>query len=199
MPTINPTPEQMESRIVRAKKIQPFKIGMEKLHGIPPEALEAISAKTIYLYMNPPRGDWTDKLAGVAGSPGLQVSVCHCPPGQGPELHAHERTVENFFCLKGEFNIVWGDDGQFSTTLDEHDMISMPPKVMRRFTNTSAEDAILLVLIQGPDSDLSTDVQYAPSLGASFAEKYGPQVRMEIENMGWRFDAELGSRVEADA
>jgi uncharacterized RmlC-like cupin family protein len=199
MPTINPTPEQMAARIVRAKTIQPFKIGMEKLHGIPPEALEAISAKTIYLYMNPPRGDWTDKLAGVSGSPGLQVSVCHCPPGQGPELHAHERTVENFFCLKGEFNIIWGDDGQFSTKLNEHDMISMPPKVMRRFTNTSADDAILLVLIQGPDSDLSTDVQYAPSLGASLASKYGPQVRTEIENMGWRFDAELGSRAKADA
>jgi quercetin dioxygenase-like cupin family protein len=199
MPTLNPTPEEMETRIVRAKLIQPKKRRFESSGGIPAKALEAIAADSIYLYMAPGEGvGASSQNPGVVGFPGLTVNLCRCPVGQGPDLHSHARTLETFMCLKGQFEVLWGDDGQYSTLLDEHDMISMPPNVMRAFRNTGhTPEAILLVLIQGAAGDMAADVQYAPSTGERIEREFGSDVRSRIEHMGWRFDAVLGSKVEA--
>lgn len=199
MPTLNPTPEEMEKRIVRAKLIQPKKKRMETAGGIPAKALEAIAADSIYLYMAPAEGvGASSQNPGVIGFPGLTVNLCRCPVGQGPDLHSHARTLETFMCLKGQFEVSWGDDGQYSTLLDEHDMISMPLNVMRAFRNTGqTPEAILLVLIQGAAGDMAADVQYAPATGERIEREFGGDVRSRIEEMGWRFDAVLGSKVEA--
>lgn len=197
MPTLNPTPEEMEIRIVRAKLIQPKKRRMEASGGIPAKALEAIAADSIYLYMAPGEGvGASSQNPGIVGFPGLTVNLCRCPVGQGPDLHSHARTLETFMCLKGQFEVRWGDDGQFSTLLDEHDMISMPLNVMRAFRNTGqTPEAILLVLIQGAAGDMAADVQYAPATGERIEREFGGDVRHRIEEMGWRFDAVLGSKV----
>ena len=196
MPTINPTPEAMEKRIVRAKTIQPKKRRFDAAGGIPAEALEAIAADSIYLYMAPGEGmGATSQNPGVVGFPGLTVNLCRCPVGQGPDLHSHARTLETFMCLKGQFEIRWGDDGQHCTLLDELDMISVPPNVMRKFCNTGlTPEAILLVLIQGEGQDIAADVQYAPATGERIEEDFGAEVRRRIEELGWKFDAVLGSK-----
>jgi mannose-6-phosphate isomerase-like protein (cupin superfamily) len=192
MPTLNPTPEEMSQRIVRAKTIQPKKKRFDADAGIPARALELIAADSIYLYMAPEDGvGATSRNPGIVGYPGLTVNVAKCPPGDGPELHAHGRTLETFMCLRGRFEVRWGDHGQHSTHLDEHDMISVPANVMRAFRNTGTEDALLLVLIQGENRDLAADVRYAPATGEKLEQEFGPQVRERIEGMGWRFDAEL--------
>lgn len=197
MPTLNPTPDEMEKRIVRASTIQPKKKRFESTGGIPAKAMEAIAADSIYLYMAPAEGTGaTSQNPGVVGFPGLTVNVCRCPVGQGPDLHSHARTLETFMCLKGQFEVRWGDDGQHSTLLDEHDMISVPPNVMRAFRNTGkTEEALLLVLIQGEAQDMAADVQYAPSTGERIEREFGADVRGRIEELGWRFDAVLGSKV----
>ena len=197
MPTFNPTPKEMESRIVRAKTIQPKKRRFDSQGGIPTAAMEAIAADSIYLYMAPTEGvGATSQNPGVVGFPGLTVNVCRCPRGQGPELHSHARTLETFMCLSGQFEVRWGDDGQYKTILDEHDMISVPPNVMRAFRNTGkTPEAVLLVLIQGENKDVASDVQYAPQTGDRIERSFGPEVRRRIEDMGWRFDAVLGSRI----
>lgn len=160
MTTINPTPEEMNKRIVRAKTIQPKKKRFAAGGGIPSEAMESIAADSIYLYMAPETGvGATSQNPGVVGFPGLTVNVCRCPVGQGPDLHSHARTLETFMCLKGQFEIRWGDDGQYSTLLDEQDMISVPPNVMRAFRNTGlTPEAHLLVLIQGQAQDMAADI-----------------------------------------
>lgn len=195
MPTINPTPDQMASRIVRAKTIQPKKSRFESQSGIPAKAMEAIAANSIYLYMAPGEGvGATSQNPGIIGYPGLTVNVCRCPPGDGPALHSHARTLETFMCLQGQFEVRWGDQGQFSTLIDEHDMISVPANVMRAFKNTGARDALLLVLIQGEAQNMAADVQYAPETGEQLEREYGAEVRQRIEAMGWRFDAEFGDQ-----
>jgi quercetin dioxygenase-like cupin family protein len=197
MPTLNPTPEEMERRIVRAATIQPKKKRFASSGGIPAQALEAIAADSIYLYMAPGEGvGASSQNPGIVGFPGLTVNLCRCPVGQGPDLHSHARTLETFMCLKGQFEVRWGDDGQFKTVLDEHDMISMPLNVMRAFRNTGlTPEAVLLVLIQGEAKDMAADVQYAPATGERIEREFGADVRGRIEEMGWRFDAVLGSRV----
>jgi mannose-6-phosphate isomerase-like protein (cupin superfamily) len=197
MPTLNPTPAEMEKRIVRAKTIQPKKRRFEANGGIPAKALESIAADSIYLYMAPGEGvGATSQNPGVVGFPGLTVNVCRCPVGQGPDLHAHARTLETFMCLDGQFEVIWGDQGQYQTVLDAQDMISVPPNVMRAFRNTGKTPvASLLVLIQGEGKDMAADVQYAPATGEKIEREFGGEVRERIENMGWRFDAQLGSEV----
>ena len=197
MPTLNPTPSEMEKRIVRAKTIQPKKKRLEASGGIPTQAMEAIAADSIYLYMAPGEGmGASSQNPAIVGFPGLTVNVCRCPVGQGPDLHAHARTLETFMCIGGQFEVSWGDDGQYKTLLDEHDMISVPPNVMRAFRNTGkTPEAVLLVLIQGEAKDIAADVQYAPATGEKIERDFGPQVRQRIEEMGWRFDAELGSKI----
>jgi mannose-6-phosphate isomerase-like protein (cupin superfamily) len=106
-------------------------------------------------------------------------------------LHAHDRTIETFMTLKGEFEVSWGDTGEHTTALKPFDMISIPARVMRKFRNTGSEEAVLLVLIQGENKDVAQDVQYAPETGRIIAEEFGDDVRAKIEGMGWRFDAEL--------
>lgn len=197
MPTLNPTPAEMDKRIVRAKTIQPKKRRFEANGGIPAKALESIAADSIYLYMAPGEGvGASSQNPGVVSFPGLTVNLCRCPVGQGPDLHAHARTLETFMCLSGQFDVIWGDDGQFKTVLDEHDMISVPPNVMRAFRNTGkTPEAVLLVLIQGENKDMAADVQYAPATGQKIEQAFGPDVRHRIEEMGWRFDAVLGSKI----
>lgn len=197
MPTLNPTPEQMNARIVRARTIKPKQRRLEGEGGIPAKAMETIAAHSLYLYMAPSVGvGTTSQSPGIAGFPGLTVNVAKCPPGNGPALHAHARTLESFLCLEGTFEVVWGDQGQHATVLERHDMISVPPNVMRTFRNNGDIDALLLVLVQGANSDLAADVQYAPETGRRFEDEFGADVRRRVEDMGWRFDAEL-SRAEA--
>lgn len=191
MPTITPTPEEMKSRIMRFRDLTPKKTLYE---GIPPEAFESIAANTIYQYMAPEGNEGAySRHAGVRSLDGLTVNLCRCPPGDGPDLHAHDRTIETFMCVKGCFEVLWGDQGEHAMMLEELDMISLPMKVMRKFRNTGTEDALLLVLIQGANKDVGADVQYAPETGERIADRFGPDVRERIGNMGWRFDAELGS------
>lgn len=201
MPTLNPSPEEMDKHIVRAGTIQPKKRRFEASGGIPAEAMEAIAADSIYLYMAPGEGmGASSQNPGTVGFAGLTVNVCRCPIGQGPDLHSHARTLETFMCLKGQFEVSWGDDGQHTTLLDEHDMISIPPNVMRAFRNSGkAPEAVLLVLIQGENKDIAADVQYAPATGERIEQAFGGDVRRRIEDMGWRFDAVLGSKIGAAA
>lgn len=201
MPTLNPTPEEMDKRIVRAKTIQPKKRRFEANGGIPAKALESIAADSIYLYMAPGEGvGASSQNPGIVGFPGLTVNLCRCPVGQGPDLHSHARTLETFMCLSGQFEVIWGDVGQHSTVLDEHDMISVPPNVMRAFRNTGkTPEAVLLVLIQGENKEMAADVQYAPATGNKIENEFGSDVRQRIEEMGWRFDAVLGSQVREAA
>lgn len=194
MLTQNPTPEEMSKRIVRHNTISPKKARFETNSGIPAKAMEAIAANSIYLYMAPEGTGGSNQNPGIEGLPGLTVNVCRCPPGDGPALHSHARTVETFMTLKGSFDIMWGDDGQHCIELNEFDMISLPPGVMRAFRNTGKDEALLLVLIQGDNRDVASDIQYAPEVGEKIANEFGQDVRERIESMGWRFDAELGSR-----
>ncbi len=65
------------------------------------------------------------------------VSVAECEPGNGPGLHRHLNSVENFFCLSGRFEIAWGDQGEHTLVLEPLDMISVPRGENRSFRNIS--------------------------------------------------------------
>jgi uncharacterized RmlC-like cupin family protein len=177
MKTIDIGPDGMTDHIVRFKDLQP-KQGQYKDLGIPLDAYEMLTAKTLYSLLAPGDAAGSHKFAAASGPAGLSITIAECPPGDGPMLHAHMRTHEIFFCLTGKFEVSWGDDGQYSTVLDPHDMVDVPLGVTRAFKNVSDDTALLFVIILGGDQ---ADVAYTHQIGEEVAERYGNDVKQAIE------------------
>jgi mannose-6-phosphate isomerase-like protein (cupin superfamily) len=167
------TPAEMERRTARFSKLESYQRQNLSTHGIPSGAIEKITARRVYPVMAP--ADYEGRSAGapVNWPRGLIVSIAECEPGNGPGLHRHLNTVENFFCLSGRFEIAWGEQGEHSLVLEPLDMVSIPRGQNRRFRNVSNELGRLLVMIV-PESDTQSDpISYAPSLAKEIESEYG--------------------------
>jgi hypothetical protein len=82
----------------------------------------------------------------------------------------------------------WGDEGEFSETLDPCDILSVPPGYFRRFRNVSDEaEAKLLVLVQGKLEDTFNDVSFDPKLVPVMKQKWGGDVIDNFLNIGITF------------
>jgi len=81
-------------------------------------------------------------------------------PGNRVGLHDHP-TVEVFMALTGRWGVYWGDAAENEVTLEQWDVISVPPGVMRGFRNLGTEDAYLLALLGGSDSG---HVEWSPNV-----------------------------------
>ncbi len=177
MKTIDIGPDGMDEHIVRFKDLQP-KQALYQDSGIPLEAYEMLTAKTLYSLLAPGDAAGSHQFAAASGPPGLSITIAECPPGNGPMLHAHMRTHEIFFCLTGKFEVSWGDDGQYSTVLEPHDMVDVPLGVTRAFKNVGDAPALLFVIILGGDQE---DVAYTPQIGEQIAARFGHEVKAAIE------------------
>jgi uncharacterized RmlC-like cupin family protein len=188
MKTIQVPRDEMLRRVARFSELKPQSSYYKKDAGIPDEAYETVTAKTLYTLMAPSTASGPmSATPAVIGSEGLSVIIAECPPGDKPMLHAHFYTVETFFCLKGRFKIRWGDDGEEELVLNAFDLISIPPGVCRDFTNISDETAYLLVLITGNKPEDYNDIGFAPSESAVFKQKFGAGVAQKLESIGFSF------------
>jgi mannose-6-phosphate isomerase-like protein (cupin superfamily) len=162
-------------------------------HNIPPGAVEKVAARRVYPVMAP--ADYQGRSAGapVKGPRGLIVSIAECEPGNGPGLHRHLNTVENFCCLSGRFEIAWGDQGEHTLVLEPLDMISVPRGENRSFRNISNELGRLLVMIV-PETDEQVDpISYAPSLAKEIEKEYGKTAVDGLQKIGFKFEDESGA------
>jgi mannose-6-phosphate isomerase-like protein (cupin superfamily) len=186
------TPAQMEKRVARFKKLETYQQQNFDAHNIPPGAMEKVAARKVYPVMAPADYQGRSAAAPVKGPRGLIVSIAECEPGNGPGLHRHLNTVENFFCLSGRFEISWGDNGEHKTVLEPLDMISVPRGENRRFFNVSNEVGRLLVMIV-PETDQQVDpIAYAPSLAREIEDQYGKQALQGLQTIGFKFDEPVG-------
>ena len=184
------TCEQMEARVARFHKLQTYQTQNFETHKIPPGAVEKVAARRVYPVMAP--ADYQGRSAGapVKGPRGLIVSIAECEPGNGPGLHRHLNTVENFFCLSGRFEIAWGDRGEHTLVLEPLDMIAVPRGENRSFRNISNELGRLLVMIV-PESDEQIDpVCFAPSLAKEIEHQYGKTALEGLQKIGFTFEDE---------
>lgn len=192
MKTIHISHDEMERNVARFKSLSPITAEDRKQPPIPAEAIEMLTAKLIWPLMgNEPAGAAVGAQVPVWCPPGVNLAVIQCPPGNGPKLHAHLRTYETFFCLKGRFEITWNDEGQDSLILEEHDLISIPPLVCRAFRNVSNQDAMLLAMIQSVGGSDMKDVSYATSVGREIEQKYGSKTKEAFEAVGMTFEADM--------
>jgi mannose-6-phosphate isomerase-like protein (cupin superfamily) len=180
----------MEARVARFGKLQTYQSQNLAAQGIPPGAMEKITARKVYPVMAP--ADYQGRSAGapVKGPRGLIVTIAECEPGNGPGLHRHLSTVENFMCLSGRFEIAWGDHGEHSLVLDPLDMISVPRGENRRFRNVSNETGRLLVMIV-PETDVQADpISYDSSLAKEIETEYGKSALEGLQKVGFKFENE---------
>jgi len=184
------TSEQMEARVARFHKLQTYQTQNFEAHNIPPGAVEKVAARRVYPVMAPADYQGRSAAAPVKGPRGLIVSIAECEPGNGPGLHRHLNTVENFFCLSGRFEIAWGDRGEHTLVLDPLDMITVPRGENRSFRNISNGLGRLLVMIV-PETDEQVDpVSFAPSLAKEIEEQYGKAALAGLQKIGFKFEDE---------
>ena len=190
MTTKSLSPEKMAVRVARFNKLQTYQTQNLAAQGIPPGAMEKITARKVYPVMAP--ADYQGRSAGapVKGPRGLIVTIAECEPGNGPGLHRHLNTVENFMCLCGRFEIAWGDHGEHTLVLEPLDMISVPRGENRSFRNVSGETGRLLVMIV-PETDQQADpISYAPSLAKEIENEYGKSALEGLQKVGFKFEDE---------
>jgi hypothetical protein len=109
MKTIVVTPEEMQRRTVRFKTLESYQQQHDRGAGVPAAVLEKVAAHRVYPMMVPANYTGRSAQAPLKGADGLALTIAECPRGDGPALHCHERTIENFLCLTGRFRISWGD------------------------------------------------------------------------------------------
>jgi len=187
MKTVQVTPAEMESRIARFRSTKP-QSGYYADSGIPKEAYELMTAKTLYLMMAPEtQGGPMAAKPAIVGAKGMSLIVAECPPGDKPLLHAHFRTDETFMVLKGRFRIRWGDRGEYEVYLEPFDVIAVPSGVCRDFTNVTDETAYLLAIITGQSDKDFDDIAIAPDDAKMMRDRFGPEVIRKIEATGVQF------------
>ena len=194
MSTESLTPQMMEARVARFNKLQTYQQQNLATHGIPSGAVEKITARRVYPVMAP--ADYQGRSAGapVKGPRGLIVSIAECEPGNGPGLHRHLNTVENFLCLCGRFEIAWGDHGEHTLVLGPLDMISVPRGENRSFRNVSNEIGRLLVMIVRETDEQADPIAYAPSVAKEIESEYGKTALQGLEKIGFKFGDEPATK-----
>ena len=190
MKTVQIAPDDMQKQIARFGRIKPQGTKWAEEKGIPLGAYQKMTAEEFYLLMSGPGlgGPFASDPA-VTYEQNMVVAIVKCSPGQGPYLHAHYNTFENFLVLSGRFEILWGDAGEHRTVLDPWDMIAVPKGVVRTFRNCSDGEAMILGFIRGDSPEAFADVAMTPAAAADIEAGFGVAAREKIEAIGWRFDA----------
>ena len=75
MKTIDLKPTEMAKRIARFKDLKPYKQSIMENTGIPAEAVEMVSAKSVYPVMSPEGWEGRSAVAAVKGKDGLTVTI----------------------------------------------------------------------------------------------------------------------------
>lgn len=190
----NPTVEEMERTCVaRFRNLVPTKAKTHAADGIPPEVIESMRAQSTFSVMSPGPlpGQLSPPPVVRGGDAGVfRLGFGGSPPGHGPLLHQHNRTVETFVVLSGRWRIKWGSNGERHVDLDPYDLISIPPTVIRALENISDSYANLLVLIQGKPDEFD-DVDRHPSTAGMIESRFGADMLHKLQSLGYSFTAGL--------
>ena len=71
--------------------------------------------------------------------------------------------------MTGEWSIVWGEKGEHKINIDQFDVVSVPPGIMRGFINEGDSHNFIMAILGGSDSG---SVSWARSV-VEGAEKTG--------------------------
>ena len=81
----------------------------------------------------------------------FNITYIGAEPGCGAALHDHP-TVEVFIAMTGKWSIIWGKKGEHNIEIDQFDVVSVPPGIMRGFKNAGNSHGFIMAIIGGSDS-----------------------------------------------
>ena len=81
----------------------------------------------------------------------FNITYIGAEPGCGAGLHDHP-TVEVFIAMTEKWSIIWGETGQHEIRIDQFDVVSVPPGVMRGFKNEGNSYGLVMAILGGSDS-----------------------------------------------
>lgn len=183
------TEEALAKNTARFAKLQPYKHSLASDGGLPPAAVEYLTASSVYPVLVPEKYNGRNRHAPLRGQVGLNLSIAECVPGDGPLPHAHSQTQESFFALEGEWEVSCGNDMSCVIPLKQFDLVGLPVKAMRAFKNTGTTTARLLVIIQQDQSGMTDIVAYTPQVGEEVRSRYGQEVVEAFQKTNFAFDA----------
>jgi mannose-6-phosphate isomerase-like protein (cupin superfamily) len=163
----NWTVEEMEQRVARFKKLKPHPTTF--LDQAFPE-----NARDVFNIIGRGVSEEKDAAAEITDVRDFNVQMSRCRPGQGAGLHSHT-TIETFMPFNGTWAILFGDEGENRIILEQFDLISVPPGIMRCFRNVGKEEAYLFTILGGTDPGRVT---------------WAPELVRKAKERGWELDAE---------
>jgi len=87
----------------------------------------------------------------IAEAEGFNITYIGAEPGCGAALHDHP-TVEVFIAMTSKWAIIWGDDGEHKINIEQFDVVSVPPGVMRGFSNLGNKHGFIMAILGGSDA-----------------------------------------------
>jgi quercetin dioxygenase-like cupin family protein len=187
--TVELTQKEMSSRVARFRDLTP--LPNQRNDAVPLEVMDAIFARTILSVIGLQGGETpVSQGAPIQGAGGMMMGIAICPPGQGPDLHAHLETYETFTVLRGRFEVRWNDNGQESLILEQFDTVSVPPGVCRAFRNVGEEDGLLQAIITGGVHDMK-DIDFSRNVGERLSKMH-PAALAYFQKVGFTFTASRG-------
>jgi uncharacterized RmlC-like cupin family protein len=183
----DPSEAAMEARTVRFSALKDIQSHHATSSGISADVFKTFAPNRVFPILIPKGYTGRSSAAPLQGEPGLYISVTECPAGTGPALHVHPKNIENFFCLKGQFRIRWGESGDRSLILNEFDLCSVPGGIYRTFENISDEAGLLLVIVQIQSEAQEDDVVLSRTERERLAAEFGSDVVRKLEQIGFRF------------
>lgn len=143
----------MEKRVARFKGLQPSRQAFV-------DTLIPGHERLIFNVIGRGVTEDTSLRPAITDARDFNLTLVHAEPGKGAALHAHP-TVEVFMPLSGRWAIYWGDRGEQELLLDQWDVISVPPGVMRGFRNAGESAGYLMAVLGGTDAG---HVAWAPTV-----------------------------------
>lgn len=96
-------------------------------------------------------GTGVAKDTNTVPSAHFTFSTMVIPAGNIGPSHIHYDVEEIFFVMRGAMKVICEKDGQrWEATLEERDLISVPPGVYREEHNIGDEDALMCVMLGSP-------------------------------------------------
>jgi quercetin dioxygenase-like cupin family protein len=83
--------------------------------------------------------------AAISTPHSFHMTYIESEPGLQPVLHFHEYP-EIFICMRGEYTICWGNEGEHKVVLEPFDTFSVPTGLMRSVENTGSETGLVMVI-----------------------------------------------------
>ncbi|MEE2683533.1 MAG: cupin domain-containing protein [Pseudomonadota bacterium] len=138
------TPEQMNERLARFDDLKPTQKAFvdSLIPGMERDVFTVIgSGVTEDINLSP----------AIKAVEGFNVTYIGANAEKGASLHSHD-TVEVFFAMSGNWEILWGDEEENRIELNAFDIVSVPAGVMRSFRNIGKEYALMMTIVGGTDA-----------------------------------------------